>query len=298
MFKSRLVWLLSGIAVAVGMVALAQVPISGLPNAGTQTGSEYIPEVQSGSTVKVTSGVLAAFAATAANPAGEVCSTVVNGVATTFMRSDAAPALNEACNYSLTGIWLFGQGVELANNTAVQGLTTGATLYNVLTPYDAANATDLYNLDAQPINLGVSAVAGGSPVKGLTIVAVNTTYSQAEVYDSGGNAWPVGYRDVPEETSNCSSGTCTLELLELGKWVVVSTGGGTITWPASTFSDGATITLRVCCGSATTVTVGSGLTLIWANGTEATGNRTVTDGQITLHQEGTSNVFISGTGIS
>lgn len=299
MLKSRLVWLLSGVAAAVGMVALAQVPISGLPNAGNQTGSEYVPEVQSGSTVKVTTAALAAFAATAANPAGEVCSTAVNGVATTFMRSDAAPALNEACNYSLTGIWLFGQGAELANNTAIQGLTSGATLYNALIPYDASNNTDLYNLDAQPVNLGVSAVAGGSPIKGLTVVTVNTTYSQAESYDAAGNAHAVGYLDLPPDTTDCAT-SCTLALAYRGFMEDVSNGGGTITWPASTFENGAGIALFVCCSAtATTFTVGAGMTLIWANGgSEEIGNRSVKYGQILLYQLNSTTVTISGAGIS
>lgn len=44
---------------------------------------------------------------TFANPTALVGPTAINGVATTAMRSDAAPAFNTSANYDVTGIWRF-----------------------------------------------------------------------------------------------------------------------------------------------------------------------------------------------
>jgi hypothetical protein len=47
---------------------------------------------------------------TFANPTGTVGPTAVNGVATTAMRSDAAPALNTSANFDVSGSWRFDGG--------------------------------------------------------------------------------------------------------------------------------------------------------------------------------------------
>lgn len=314
---------LAGVALCLSGYALTQSPVFNIfeppasgsimvsnasynPRAGTYSdiaglftgcsGSFSVPDVLNGTCI--------APGGTIASPSGTIGLSVVTGATGNYMDAGSAPALSQAIVPTWTGVHtfsvapVFSAGTTYANNEPLQGKTSGGTTYTALIPYDSSNNTDLFNYDAEPINLRVSATAGGTPACGLSVVTETSTYSQVEVCDSAGNLWAAGYRDVPEETSNCSSGTCTLDLAELGKWVIIGAGGGTVTWPSGTFSDGATITLRVCCGSATTITVGSGLTLIWANGTENTGNRSVVDGEITLHQEGTTTVFISGTGIS
>lgn len=298
MFKSRLVWLLSGIAAAVGMVALAQVPISGLPNAGTQTGNEYVPEVQSGTTVKTTTAALAAFAATAANPTGEVCSSAVDGVATTFMRSDAAPPLNETCNYTLTGdlaltqplqisLSAAGNAIEFTNGTYTSSIFLGVT-YGFQAGTTSNSPTVLY----------------ANSVNGLIIQPENGTYSQAEVYDAEGNAQNAGYLGTPP---NSQSSNYTLALSDRGKTIEYEAASGTISVPCSgLFASGDVVTIANVSGSSgdtITITASSG-TLYWSNGTVTSGNRTLTTiGIATIYFNGTPgstsvNCLITGSGIS
>lgn len=80
---------------------MANVKISSLPSGGALTGSEEIPMVQSATTKKTTAQDIANLAPaptvpTGANPTATAGPTAVNGAAATFMRSDAAPAIQQA----------------------------------------------------------------------------------------------------------------------------------------------------------------------------------------------------------
>lgn len=65
---------------------------------------------------------------TAANPTGTISTTASNGVATTFMRSDAAPAINLAITPTWTGVHTFnGANTLFGGNINVQGnISSGA----------------------------------------------------------------------------------------------------------------------------------------------------------------------------
>lgn len=72
--------------------------ISSLPAAGTPTGAELVAVVQGTVTVKMTTAQIASLGGsggggTPGNPTATIGATAINGVATTYMRSDAAPAL-------------------------------------------------------------------------------------------------------------------------------------------------------------------------------------------------------------
>jgi hypothetical protein len=145
---------------------------------------------------------------------------------------------------------------------------------------------------------GTATLSNTTTLSGATTASGSFTLSGTTTASPGQAANGIGYQGLPVDSSTCSSGTCTLALSDTGKWVVVGTGGGTVTWPASTFGYGSVVTLRVCCSSSsTTITVGSGLTLYWVNGTEHTGNRTVLYGIVTLIQDSSGSVFITGSGI-
>lgn len=62
----------------------------------------------------------------AANPTAKVGSAVVNGTAITFMRSDAAPPLDLAADYTLTGIWNFSTKPPRLPNLTVATLPAAA----------------------------------------------------------------------------------------------------------------------------------------------------------------------------
>src|ERR1700722_4674967 len=81
---------------------MATIPISQLPPAATPlTGNELVPLDQNCVTSKATANQLAGIAF--ANPTAQVGPAAVNGVASTVMRSDAAPALDQTANYNFTG---------------------------------------------------------------------------------------------------------------------------------------------------------------------------------------------------
>jgi hypothetical protein len=68
---------------------------------------------------------------TGANPMAEVGLTPVDGTAVTFMRSDAAPALDQTISPDMTGEWTFGGTVELNGGVALQStmaLSSGAVI--------------------------------------------------------------------------------------------------------------------------------------------------------------------------
>lgn len=60
----------------------------------------------------------------AANPTGVSGLTVINGSATTFMRSDAAPALNQGISPTWTGVHTFTSAFQVTANTCVFGGST------------------------------------------------------------------------------------------------------------------------------------------------------------------------------
>ena len=224
-------------------------------------------------------------------PTASVGLSAVTGATGEYMDAGSAPPLSQAIAplWSGTHTW--------TNNNPLAGTCSGGTAYTALNLADSSNNLDIEALCTGDLVLE-AATSAGTGVIGAQLVPENSTYSQFQVSDAAGTLQNAGYLDVPVDSSTCESGTCTLVLADRGKWVVVGAGGGTVTWPASTFENGAAVTLRVCCGSATTITVGIGFTLIWANGAENTGNRTVVDGVVTLMQESSSTVFITGSGIS
>jgi hypothetical protein len=68
----------------------------------------------------------------AANPTGTIGLSVVNGTATTFLRSDGAPALSQSITPTMTGIWTFTNA----------GSNTGAVVVTNTTPIYGWNETD------------------------------------------------------------------------------------------------------------------------------------------------------------
>lgn len=68
--------------------------------------------------------------ANVANPTGTVGTAAVNGSATTFMRSDGAPAINLTMAPTMTGLWTFSNDTTLSgvNGTAGHGVITGPSV--------------------------------------------------------------------------------------------------------------------------------------------------------------------------
>jgi hypothetical protein len=99
------------------------VTISGLPAATALAGTEQVPVVQSSATVRTTVQDIAALAPapTFGNPTASVGLSATNGVATSAMRSDAAPALSQAIVPTWSGAHTFSSTVALNGSTTVSG---------------------------------------------------------------------------------------------------------------------------------------------------------------------------------
>lgn len=94
---------------------------AGLNNTATQPAAS-----DSTTWVPTTAWAQGAISARAANPTAQAGPTAVNGVATTFMRSDGAPAINQGANYSWTGTHGFSNNVT---NTVVQPASSDSTTW-------------------------------------------------------------------------------------------------------------------------------------------------------------------------
>lgn len=312
---TRTKWFGIGVLVAVALAAAAQtiIPISALPNASTPTGSEYVPLVQSGATVKATTAQLAAYstgtltyptitglfgcpssasyylngaggcstpsstACTFASPSGLVGPTAVTGSTGDCLDAGSAPAFNEAANYVVTGTWTFDDSTITFNNVLVSNST--ANFYNDVT-FEPSGTLALN---------GTTSGSGSVSLSGSVTLSGTTTASPAQAANG------IGYMGVPW---NSVSGTYGATLNDRGKGIQYSTSGTLDLACSGTFGTGDTIPLIVYGGATVTVTATSG-ELIWANGSNTIGNRTVTGLVIdAIMFNGAGDCFITGTGIS
>jgi hypothetical protein len=124
-----------------------------------------------------------------ANPTASVGLTAVNGAASTFMRSDAAPALSQAISPTWTGSHTFANTITStvsgATGTALNvtgGGTTGIRMAHV-----GATGTDFY--------VGVASSTGG------TLITGSAAYS-AELRNDAGFCFGVGSTKIATIDSN------------------------------------------------------------------------------------------------
>lgn len=136
-------------------------------------------------------------AVSGANPSASVGLSAVNGVATTYLRSDGAPALSQAIAPTWTGLHTFaptGGEVRMANSAAfLSGYNTANTTRSGYLQFGAAGATTLATDIAQPINFDTNgltrAVIGASG--GITVGSPTGgnqgagTINATSVYDDG-----------------------------------------------------------------------------------------------------------------
>ncbi len=120
-----------------------------------------------------------ASAPAAANPTASVILTAVNGSATTYMRSDAAPALSQAIIPTWTGLHTFTAGITSTGTTAIS-----------------------ISGDATATTVGLGSGAGA---KTVTLGSTNTTSSTAVQSGSGG----VNVNASNNQPTNINTGTST-----------------------------------------------------------------------------------------
>ena len=89
--------------------------------------------------------------ATVANPTALVGPTAVNGTASTIMRSDAAPALDQTANYTMTGSWTYSR----AGTTSALNIYANATNWQALVGY---NGTSEFSINAVSFSGGAASL--------------------------------------------------------------------------------------------------------------------------------------------
>lgn len=135
-----------------------------------------------------TSGMLATTAQvpTAANPSASVGLAVVNGVATTYMRSDGSPALSQAIVPTWSGLHIFNAGLQFPNGQPLYGTTVAGAQASMLFLFSDHNVY-LDNGDTGGINFRTSSgtirmsIASGGAVTVAGNLGVNNVTPPAKV---------------------------------------------------------------------------------------------------------------------
>lgn len=153
-------------------------------NVGTFGSSSAIPVVTVNGkgliTAITTAGLPGSFSGFA-NPTASVCTTAVNGSATTAMRSDAAPAYNLACSPTQTGNWTFNptSGNAITVNTATSTQAMGLNILGVGPNSGTLSSGFGYN------DIQVLGNALGGTTSGNTISAQRVIMSTGGTNESG-----------------------------------------------------------------------------------------------------------------
>lgn len=193
----------------------------------------------SGTTFWAGDGTWKTPAGSGANPTATVGLTAVNGVASTLMRSDGAPALSQAIVPTWTGAHTFTNATTTFNR-ATGNVNTAWTDGTVASGYYSSGASTLANFGTtsnHPIafltndteRMRINA-AGGVGISGLTTVAAGAGESirlqNTSAYLSFYNTANTTRRGYLQMTTGSGA---TLASEEAGQALALSTAGGTVT---------------------------------------------------------------------
>lgn len=210
---------------------------------------------------------------TGANPSASIGLSAVNGSASTFMRSDAAPALSQSIAPDMTGEWTFtdahggtavfnsasnygpalsggsGDGVALymfdgeSGNAEweVRNGFTAAGVFNIYNPATGVaplqiNGTDNLTLGPAASGLALSVEGpGGSDIAAVTSTGVN--YTGLELNTSN-QSWALRANSSDLFFSNVTAGTNPIEISSTGSVVIAAPSSGVgLTVQGSTSGD-------------------------------------------------------------
>jgi hypothetical protein len=167
--------------------------------------------------------------AAVANPTALVGPTAVNGVAATVMRSDAAPALDQTANYTMTGSWTYSR----ASTTSALNIYANATVWQMVMGYVG---TAEFKMDClNPISLLISGTkylavtAGNVDVPAGTLTVASTSVRDGGILTSGtvAAARLPTFGTAAAGIVPASGGGTTNFLRADGTWAAPPSGGGT-----------------------------------------------------------------------
>lgn len=168
---------LAALVAVVSAIALPQTKISELPAVTPPlTGTEIFPATQGTTTYGITSSDLKSYILSNVafgSPTAKVGFTAVPGTASTYMRSDAAPALDLTISPTLTGKWTFTPAV--GNNVTFQSNPNGGV---ALFAKGASQAT----------GLTVEGVATSGASFGLAVQAGTNSNDYNTLWSNASNA--------------------------------------------------------------------------------------------------------------
>lgn len=247
---------------------------------------------------------------TAANPAGTVGLSTVNGVATTFLRSDGAPPLSQAIAPTWTAAHIFTPGSAVTAVTINAAINAIGMIINGATNTSNHYLLEIISAQGQGFSSGLLIEAGTTSADDALYVenATGTAYfvvqGDGQVYvtvpgaDSSGptGTVQVGYLDAPQVAISASLST---PVTYRGKTILLNGGSGqTLTLAASTFGVGVTFTVINTSGNSWSIAAAGGATLTWLPSI-TTGTRTLAyGGVVTIYVAAANNFQIWGFGLT
>lgn len=245
--------------------------------------------------------------AQAGNPTASIGLAAVNGSASTYMRSDGAPALSQAIAPTWTGAHIFSPTAGTAitvNNVAGSGSAAVFKAHDgngqiTFGPADGAGAYGLgLSVDSTGGKIGTNSNSRDLQLQTNNITGLQITTSQVvQARDAAGNFKDVGWLDAPQ---NSNGGNYTLVLADRGRSVqFLTTGPFTCTIPANgttAFPLGSVVV--VVNNTSNNLTISSTDTVLLA-GTGSSGARTLAvNGIATLYKYTSTGWLVSGAGVS
>jgi len=212
---------------------------------------------------------------TGANPTGTIGLSAVNGVATTFLRSDGAPALSQAIAPTWTGVHTYAN--DIVSSTGTEDIGGFRRYRSVVGSAGTPPFTFTSNLTTGFYLFGTGDV-------GMSLA---------------GTGYQVGYRGMPSRTITTSDNTTATEN---GRSVLFTGAAGQTFTVDSDFGVAGNI-MTVLNGGTGSLSVAESLsgTMTWLNGSGAlaTGTRTLAIGGImTIWMVDANNAYCWGVGVT